>query len=70
MWNERPDVGGGEREKSPTCPWIFFWHSLSEKNQEGNDQKAQVLLSGDNFIKMLGLDFSPTKWDLVKVIWK
>lgn len=47
--------------------WIFLQHNLREKNQEaGNDHKAQVLIPGDNFIKMLGLDFSSTKWVPVK----
>ena len=45
-------VGEG---KSPTCPWTFFQHGMSEKNQEGNDHKAQVQIFGDNFTKMLAL---------------
>lgn len=47
--------------------WIFLQYSLRGKNQEaGNDHKGQLLIPGDNFIKKLGLDFSSTKWVLLK----
>lgn len=59
-----------QRREGKLCPpWPLDFSSAQlegEEQQEGDGHKAQVLVSGDYFIKMLGLDFPSAKWDLVK----